>query len=411
MKRVVIIGAGFGGLNAARALANKPGINVLIVDRENYHLFQPLLYQVAAANIEQEAIAYPLRALTRRWKNVTYRMAEVTGIDLDRREVLTTHASIPYDSLIVAAGAVTNFFGNRAIAQSAYDLKYLEDAVDLRNRILTCFEQAATEADPEKRRALLTFAIVGAGPTGVEYAGSLAELVRQVLVKDYPELRIEEARILLLDALPRVLTAYDEPLQEYAIKRLNRIGVEVMLGKKVIDISDNYICFDDGTEIAAATLVWAAGVKAAPLADTLPVERKQAGRVVVNPDLTLPAYSDVYIVGDMAYLEQDGAPLPMMAPVAMQSGSYAGNAILKGMRGEIPTPFHYVDKGTMAVIGRGTAVARIAGLNFRGLLAWMVWLGLHLYYLIGFKNRLIVMLSWAYDYFTYDRKVRLITRR
>lgn len=411
MKRVVIIGAGFGGLNAAQALANKPGIDVLILDRENYHLFQPLLYQVASANIEQEAIAYPVRAITRAARNLRYQLAEVTGIDLDQRQVITTDDHISYDVLIVAAGAVTNFFGNQSVEEHAYDLKYLSDAVDLRNRILLCFEQASREEVSEKRRALMTFVIVGAGPTGVEYAGALAELVRQVLTKDYPDLRVDEARIILIDALDQVLASYDDPLQQYAIKRLNKIGVEVVLGKKVVDVTDTAVLFDDGTTIPTRTLVWAAGVKAAPLAQSLPTERRPAGRVAVEPDLTLPGHPEVYVIGDIAYLEQDGESLPMMAPVAMQQGHYAGKAILKKLRGESPAPFHYFDKGTMAVIGRGNAVARIFGINFRGFIAWVVWLFLHLYYLIGFKNRLIVLLSWAYDYFSYDRKVRLITGR
>jgi NADH:ubiquinone reductase (H+-translocating) len=411
MKRVVIIGAGFGGLNAAKALANKPSVEVLLVDRENYHLFQPLLYQVAAANIEQEAIAYPLRGLTRHWRNTHYRMAEVRSVDLERREVLTEDGTLPYDYLILAAGAVTNFFGNVTVERAACDLKYLHDAVDLRNHILTCFEQAAKEDDAEKRGALMTFVIVGAGPTGVEYAGALSELVRQVLTKDYPDVPVSQARIVLVDATEHVLATYEQPLQDYAIQRLNKIGVEVMLGKLVVDANDREICFKDGTRIPARTLVWSAGVKAAPLAETLGVERKQAGRVVVKPDLTLAGHPNVYVIGDMAYLEQDGAPLPMVSPVAMQGGKYAGKHILASMKGKVLPPFRYFDKGTMAVIGRGKAVARIFGLNFRGFPAWVVWLALHLYYLIGFKNRLIVLLGWAYDYFTYDRKVRLITRR
>jgi len=410
-KRVVIIGAGFGGLNAAHVLANKPGVDVLILDRENYHLFQPLLYQVASANIEQEAIAYPIRAITRAARNLRYQMAEVTGIDLEQRQVITDEDRIPYDLLVVAAGAVTNFFGNQTVEQHAYDLKYLADAVDLRNRILLCFEQASREEVSEKRRALMTFVIVGAGPTGVEYAGALAELVRHVLVKDYPELHVNEARIILIDALDHILAAYDEPLQKYAIQRLNKIGVEILLGKKVVDAREDAVYFDDGTVIPARTLVWTAGVKAASLAQGLTTERRSAGRVPVEPDLTLPGHPEVYVIGDMAHIEQEGQPLPMMAPVAMQQGHYVGKAILKRLRGESPAPFHYFDKGTMAVIGRGNAVARIFGINFRGFIAWVVWLVLHLYYLIGFRNRVIVILGWAYDYFSSDRKVRLITGR
>lgn len=409
MKRVVIIGMGFAGLKAARALAGKE-VEVLVLDRQNYHLFQPLLYQVASANIEQEAIAYPVRAITRDWKNVEFRLAEVQGIDLDQRLVDTGDGPIHYDYLIVAAGAVTNFFGLDSVARSAHDLKYLSDAVDLRNHILTCFERALQEPDPARRAALLTFVIVGGGPTGVEFAGALAELVRHVLRRDYPALHDTPSRIILLDALEHVLGSYTPPLRAYAKRRLERIGVEVQLGAKVKDATPECVALEDGTQIPTHTLIWSAGVRAAPLAQTLPAEHAHAGRVVVKPDLSLPGHPEVFLAGDMAYVEQDGAPLPMMAPIAMQEGEYAAKAILKQMRGQSVEPFRYHDRGHMAVIGRGAAVAHIFGVNFRGFLAWVVWLLLHLMMLVGFRNRLVVLLGWAADYFTYDRKVRLITR-
>ncbi len=414
MKQVVIIGMGFGGLKAAQGLAGK-NVEVLVLDRQNYHLFQPLLYQVASANIEQESIAYPVRAITRRWRNVRYRMAEVRGIDLENRTLTTDDGPVTYDTLIVAAGAVTNFLGIESVEKSAYDLKYLSDAVALRNHILRCFEEAVRETDPAKRQALMTAVIVGGGPTGVEFAGALAELVRHVLTKDYPELSNTQARIVLLDALPHLLGAYDEPLRDYARRRLERIGVEVRTNAKVREATPDRVVLDDGVVIDACTLIWSAGVKAAPLADVLDdaarnLKRAHVGRIAVEPDLSLPGHPEVVVIGDMAYVEQDGKPLPMMAPVAMQQGEYAAKAILAREKGQRVEPFRYVDRGTMAVIGRGAAVARVFGMNFKGFAAWLVWLALHLFMLIGFRNRMVVLLGWAVDYFSFDRKVRLILR-
>ncbi|MCM2359049.1 MAG: NAD(P)/FAD-dependent oxidoreductase [Geobacteraceae bacterium] len=409
MKRVVIVGVGFAGLRAARALAGK-GMEVLLFDRQNYHLFQPLLYQVATASLEQESIAYPIRALVRRWEGVSFRLAEVCGADFCKRRLFIAGDVIDYDYLVLAAGSVTNFFGMESIERHAYDLKKLDHAVELRNQVLGSFERAARERDPVRRRALLTFVIVGGGPTGVEFAGALAELARFVLTKDYPELGVTEPRILLVEATDRLLAALPVELQRYALEKLKRMGVEVLLSTRVSGAEPERVHLQDGSQIPAHTLFWSAGVCVAPLADVLAVPRAPGGRVPVEPDLTLAEHPEVFVVGDLAYLAQDGAALPMVASVAMQQGDYAGRAILARYLGKPLPPFRYRDKGAMATIGRSAAVATVYGRNFSGYLAWIVWLGLHLYYLIGFRNRLLVLLNWAYYYILYERQVRLITR-
>jgi len=409
MKRVVIVGMGFGGLRAARALAGK-GMEVIVVDRQNYHLFQPLLYQVATAALEQETIAYPIRAIVQRWEGVHFRLAEVCGADLAGRRLFLSGDEIAYDYLILAAGSVTNFFGLESIERQAFDLKRLSHAVELRNQILSSFERAATEPDPARRQGLLTFVIVGGGPTGVEFAGALAELTRFVLTKDYPELHATVPRIILVEATDRLLAAFPEELQLYALEKLRRMGVEVLLKDQVTDAEPERVLLQQGLAIPAHTLFWSAGVCAAPLADRLDVPKGAAGRIPVQPDLTLASHPEVFVIGDLAYLIQDGAPLPMVAPVAMQQGEYAGEAIVARNLGKSLPPFHYRDKGTMATIGRSAAVAMVSEKNYSGYAAWVVWLGLHLYYLIGFRNRILVLLNWAYYYFFYERQVRLITR-
>ncbi len=409
MKRVVIVGAGFGGLQAARGLAGK-GFEVWLLDRQNYHLFQPLLYQVATASIEQESIAYPVRAIIRHWDGVRFRMTEVTGVDLDARQVLTHDGPLIYDFLVLAAGAATNFFGLEATAGYVFELKSLDDAVALRNHLLSAFERATVTVDEAVRRALLTFVVVGGGATGVEFAGALSELVRHVLAKDYPELPVGEMRIVLIEATDRLLGTYPKSLHRYALRRLERMGVEVRLGVTVKDAMPGTVVLSDGASISAHTLLWAAGVQAVPLAHALPVPRARGGRLVVGPDLTLLDHPEVYVIGDMAHLEQDGKPLPQMAPVAMQQGAYVARHIVRREQGRTMAPFRYAERGTMAVIGRGAAVAQVFGLRLSGFLAWAAWLALHLAYLIDFRNRLVVLLGWAYDYFLFERKVRLITR-
>jgi NADH dehydrogenase len=411
MKRIIIIGVGFGGLRAAQALRGQ-GFDVLLLDRQNYHLFQPLLYQVATAGLEQEAIAYPIRAIIRRWRGVRFRQTEVTKIDFTQRQVITRAGALSYDYLVIAAGSATNFFGMDSVRQHSYDLKQLNDAVALRNHILTMFERAAQESDADKRKALLTFVIVGGGPTGVEFAGALSELVRHVLRLDYPELRVAEVRIILAEAAPSLLLAMPEPLQRYTQRRLQNMGVEVMLNTSVTGAAEGIVQLKDGATIAAHTLFWSAGVRVAPLADTFDanVPRARGGRIVVQPELNLAAQPEVFVIGDLAYLEQDGKPLPLMAPVAMQQGTYVGQLIARRERGQPIKPFRYVDKGAMATIGRGAAVAQTFGLKLSGFIAWVAWLGLHLLYLIGFRNRLVVLLNWAYDYFLFERQIRLITQ-
>ena len=409
-KRIVIVGVGFGGLSAARQLGGK-GFDVLLIDRRNYHLFQPLLYQVATASLEQESIAHTIRAIVRGWRGIHFRLGEVSGVDLGRRQVLIGVEAIDYDYLILAPGSVTNFFGLESIRKYSYDLKQLGDAVTLRNQVLRVCERASHEPAPEARRALLTFVVVGGGPTGVEFSGALAELIRHVLSKDYPELRPSEIHVLLLEAADRLLLTFPENLSRYALKRLEQLGVEVKLKAMVSGAEDDQVILKDGTTIATRTLFWAAGVKAAPLAEALAGPHERGGRIPVQPDLSLESHPEVFVIGDAAYLKQDNQPLPMLAPVAMQQGSYAARVIVKRERSAASPsePFRYRDKGIMSVIGRGSAVAVTFGIKLTGFLAWLVWLGLHLFYLIGFRNRIFVMINWAYDYLLFERQVRLIT--
>lgn len=408
MKRVVIVGMGFGGLSAAKELAGR-GLEVVMVDRHNYHLFQPLLYQVATAGLEQESIAYPVRALARRWQGAAFRMGEVIGVDLAGRRLILADGEFPYDYLILAAGSRTNFFGMEGIERHAFDLKRLSHAEEMRNHILTLFEKAGREPDPARRSALVTFVVVGGGPTGVEFAGALRELVVHVLSRDYPEVRTAETRIILLEAASSLLTAMPDELRAYALRKLRAMGVEVRLETRVIDADERHVFLHGGETIETHTLFWSAGVAAAELADGLGVPQAGGGRVTVRPDLSLDGHPEVFVIGDMAHLVQDGAVLPMMAPVATQEGRHAARAILALERGEQPPPFRYHDKGAMATIGRSAAVAVSHGFRFRGYLAWLVWLLLHLYYLIGFRNRLLVLMNWAYYYFSHERQVRLIT--
>jgi NADH dehydrogenase len=414
-KRVVIAGMGFGGLRAAKALAGSD-VDMIMIDRHNYHLFQPLLYQVATAGLEQESIAYPLRALTRRWSGASFLLAEISGIDLVEKLVLTDEGPVSYDYLIVAAGSRTNFFGMDSVAEFAFDLKRLDQAEDLRNHILMMFEQASNESDLLRRSAMLTFVIVGGGPTGVEFSGALRELIVHVLSKDHPTISAAETRIILVEAADSLLTAMPVELRDYALQKLNSMGVEVQLGLRVVGATAESVDLFGGAVIASHTLFWSAGVAAAELADNIPgVERGVGGRVVVHPDLSLSGHPDVFVIGDMACLFDEGVPLPMMAPVASQQGEYVAKVIMSREQGTSSfssfPPFHYYDKGAMATIGRSSAVAAAAGLKFKGYIAWLAWLLLHLYYLIGFRNRLVVMMNWTYAYWFQERQVRLITSK
>ncbi|GAB4303917.1 MAG: NAD(P)/FAD-dependent oxidoreductase [Desulfuromonadia bacterium] len=409
MKRVVVIGGGFAGLNAARELAGQ-GVEVLLLDRNNYHLFQPLLYQVATAGLELESIAYPIRAITRNWPNVRYKRADVISIDPHERGVITSSGErIGYDFLIIALGSTTNFFGNDRVAAASFDLKRLSDAEAVRNRILSSFEEAVTESDPTRRRSLTTFVVVGGGPTGVEFAGALAELVRYVIAKDYPELRTDSVSIHLVESAERLLLPFSERLSRYAEKTLRKMGVTCHFGLRVVDADGAEVRFHDGSSIKTNLLFWSAGVCAPPVAGLEGIARKPGGRIPVLPDLSVPGHPEIFVAGDMAWLEQKGTPLPMVAPVAMQMGRYAARRILATLWERPLSPFVYRDKGSMATIGRSAAVAMTHGLSLTGYPAWLAWLLLHLYYLIGFRNRVVVMLNWMWYYWFHERQVRLIT--
>ena len=398
---VVIVGGGFGGLNAARALRRAP-VNVVLVDRNNYHLFQPLLYQVATAGLEPEEIARPVRAILRRQKNFDFRLVDVRSIDFGERRLDTSAGPLAYDYLVLSHGSETNYFGLESMRQHGLGLKDIPYAVNIRNQVLTSFEQAMLETDPEQRRARLTFIVVGGGPTGVEMAGALSELIRLVLVKDYPRLNIKDVRILLLEATDRILAAMPERLREAAVKTLWRKWIDVRFNAVVADFDGERVRLKSGEVIPARTVIWAAGVKPTSLAGP--------GRIHVQPTLQHPQHSEVYVIGDVAYFEENGQPLPMVAPVAIQMGKHAAVNIRNAIREQPLKPFHYRDQGTLATIGRNAAVCNVYGVQARGFVAWVMWLGIHIFQLIGFRNKLFVLLNWAWDYFFYERAARLITR-
>ncbi|WP_152051373.1 NAD(P)/FAD-dependent oxidoreductase [Tautonia marina] len=404
---VVILGAGFAGLAAMKVLGGK-AVDVTVIDRTNHHLFQPLLYQVATAALNPADIAMPIRRIVRRSKNIRVLMGEVQSIDPERRVVRLDHGEIPYDFLIVATGAGHSYFGHDEWEKDAPGLKSIEDALEIRRRVLSAFEVAERESDPNRRQAALTFAIIGAGPTGVELAGTLSEVARKTLARDFRRIDPTQARILLLEGGPRVLAAYPEELSESARKQLEQLGVEVRLNSRVTHIDPEGVNIGD-ERIEARTVIWAAGVAASPLATGLGAPLDKAGRVKVEPDLTIPGHAEVFVVGDLMAKFQDGEMVPGVAPAAMQAGRYAAKSLLQQIAGKPRKPFHYVDKGLLATIGRASAVADLRGLTFSGLPAWLLWLFVHLFFLIGFRNRLLVMIQWAYSYLTYDRGARLIT--
>ncbi len=408
--RVVVVGAGFGGLWAARALARAP-VDVTVLDRHNYHLFQPLLYQVATAGLEAESIARPVRTILRKQRNVDFRLTEVTGVDLAHRQLATADGSIAYDYLVLAMGGETNYFGLDGLRRHAFGLKDIDEAELIKNHVLAAFEHAMTEPDADRRRALLTFVVVGGGPTGVEMAGALSELIRLVLVKDYPRLNVKDVRVLLLEATDRLLAAMPASLAEAAAKKLWDKMVEVRYGAAVADYDGQAVRLKGGEVIPARTLIWAAGVRAAGLAAKLGAPTAAQGRVRVEPTLQLAGHAEVYVIGDAAYVEEGGKPLPMVAPVAMQMAQVAAQNIRRALAGRPPAAFRFRDPGTLATIGRNAAVAYIHGISFRGFPAWVVWLVIHLIQLIGFRNKLVVLINWAWDYLFYERGARLITRR
>jgi NADH dehydrogenase len=405
---VAIVGGGFGGLYAAFALSRQP-VRVTVLDRRNFHLFQPLLYQVATAGLSPGDIAQPIRLILRRSPNVEVLLAEVTAVDVERRRLRLRDGELAYDYAILATGASHAYFGHDEWRSFAPGLKSVEDALEIRHRVLRAFEAAERETDPARRRALLTFVVVGGGPTGMELAGALAELARHALPHDFRRIDPREARIVLLEAAPRLLGGFAESLSRAAEHRLRRLGVDVRSGTRVTRIAPGVV-EAASTRIASETVLWAAGVEASPLARTLGVPLDKAGRVLVEPDLTIPGHPEVFVIGDLAtFLHQGGAPLPGMAPVAMQMGRHAARTILRALRGEPSQPFHYRDKGMMATIGRHSAIAQHGSLRLHGFLAWVAWLVVHIFFLIGFRNRALVLFEWAWMYLTYNRGVRLIT--
>jgi NADH dehydrogenase len=405
-KKIVVIGGGFAGLWAARKL-RKAAAEITLIDRSNHHLFQPLLYQVATAGLAAPSIAAPLRHILRDQRNATVIMGEVQRIDPAARVVALADRDIPYDYLLVASGATHAYFGRDHWAPFAPGLKTLDDAFVVRRRLLSAFERAETAITEAERDACLTFAVIGAGPTGAELAGTLAEIARHTLRKDFRHIDSRKARILLIEAGPRVLATFTESLSDKARQQLARLGVEVHTGQPVTDIGDGYLVFG-GQRIAARTILWAAGVAASPLGKQLGAETDRAGRVRVASDLSLPAHPEIFVAGDLATIEQDGKPVPGVAPAAKQMGARAALNILARMSGSSTRPFRYTDFGALATIGRHSAVAQLPKLRFSGALAWWFWLVLHVYFLIGFRSRLIVLINWAWAYFTYARGARII---
>jgi NADH dehydrogenase len=408
---VVIVGAGFAGLFAAKALGGKP-VKVTVLDRTNHHTFQPLLYQVATAGLNPADIAIPIRKILRRFENVTVLLGEVMRIDrAARRLFLEDGDPIDYDYLVLATGATHSYFGHDEFAKFAPGLKTVDEGLLIRQRIFLAYEEAEREHDEEKIRALLTFVVVGAGPTGVELAGALAEISRETLAHEFRNIDPEKARILLVEGGPRVLGTYPETLSQSAQESLERLGVEVRTGARVthVDGAGVRVKVGDAEEaIASRTVVWAAGVAASPLARSLGVPLDPVGRVIVRDTLQIPGDERVYVVGDLAHFEQDGEPVPGMCPPAIQGGRRAVENILAQIAHQKPRPFRYVHRGSMATIGRASAVADLGRTTLTGYLAWVAWLVIHLLMLIGFKNRVLVLLQWAWSYFSYDRGSRLI---
>jgi NADH:quinone reductase (non-electrogenic) len=404
---VVIVGGGFGGLYAARALQHVD-VQVTLLDRRNHHVFQPLLYQVASAALSPGDIASPIRWILRHQKNVEVLLADVRRVDPARRVVVLTDGEISYDFLILAAGATHAYFGHDEWQVIAPGLKTLEDALEIRRRVLLAYERAEREPDPAKREALLTFVVIGGGPTGVELAGALAEISRLSLARDFRHFDPSSARIILIEAGLSILSTFPEMLREAALRDLTRLGVDVRIGKAVTNVGDGRI--DLGNEsIEAATVIWAAGVAASPVGVTLGVPTDRAGRVIVQPDLTIPGYSDVFVIGDLAsFTGPNGKPLPGVAQVAIQMGKHAAANIRRAIDKQPYRPFVYKDLGNLATIGRASAIADFGWLRLKGWLAWLVWLFVHIFNLIGFRNRIVVLIQWAWAYFSYQRAIRLI---
>jgi NADH:ubiquinone reductase (H+-translocating) len=408
--RVVIVGAGFGGLETAHRLAGAP-VHITLVDRRNHHLFQPLLYQVATASLATSEIAWPIRYLLRHRAEVTTLFATVSGVDAAAKRVLLDDGdSLPYDTLILATGARHAYFGHDEWEPFAPGLKTLEDATTLRRRILVAFERAERESDPQRRAALLTFVIIGAGPTGVELAGTIAELAQDTLPPDFRNIDTQKARVVLIEAGPRVLAGFADDLSAYAQASLESIGVEVMLGQAVTECTADSVVYG-GKRLDTRTIIWAAGVRASPVAEWLGAPADRAGRLQVLPDLTVPGHPDIFAVGDTVTIDgPDGKPVPGIAPAAKQQGRYVADGIKARLRGETPAPFHYRHAGSLAQIGKRKAVIDFGRIKLRGTLAWWIWGIAHIYFLIGLRNRLSVAISWLWVYARDQRAARLITQ-
>lgn len=406
--RVVVVGAGFGGLNTALGLVGS-GAETTVVDRDNYHGFWPLLYQVATAGLAPEDIAHPVRSVFTGHSDITVRHATVTGLDLDRRTVTVDRGdALEYDYLVLAPGSATADFGVPGVTDHAFPLKTLADAVRLRNHVLECFERA--DAQPEKVPGLLTVVLVGGGPTGVEMAGALAELIGTNLAIDFPHLDVADARVVLVEALDHLLGGFSPASQQEALRVLRTKGVEVVLEAPLAEVRADGVRLADGREIVASTVVWTAGVRANPLADLLPGDKARNGTVPVAADLSLPAHPEVFVVGDLArVIDEHGQPLPQLAQVAIQGGRHAARAIRSRLEGTSAPRFRYHNHGIMATIGRRAAVAELPGrISLRGTAGWLAWLAVHLVFLIGFRNRLVVLVNWAWNYVTWDRASRVI---
>jgi NADH dehydrogenase len=406
--RVVIVGAGFGGLQAAKALANAP-VHVTVIDRNNYHLFQPMLYQVATAGLAPDDIASPIRDILKQQANTEALMAEVTGIDVEEQRVLMGDESVPYDYLILATGATNNYFGHEEWRQLAPGLKTLEQAAGIRNTILAAFEAAEREADLEKRRQDLTFVLVGGGPTGVELAGAMADLMHMTMAGHFRHIRPSSARIILVEGEDRIMPSFPASLTRKASAKLREMGVEIRTSVHVKDIDEHGVMIGD-EHVTVENVIWTAGVKASPAGQWLHAPVDHDGRVKVERDLSVPGHPNIFVIGDTATVTQNGKHLPGVAPVAIQEATYVASQIVDRMSGKLYVrPFHYVDKGTLAVVGRAFGVVNIGMFRFTGVLAWFFWLLVHIYFLIGFRNRLLVLLQYAWIYLTFQKNSRIIT--
>ena len=406
-RRVVVLGAGFAGLFAAGTLAGTDAA-VTIIDRNNYHTFYPLLYQVGAAELEPADIVYPVRSVLRTRKNIGFLMAEITGINTAKNLVTTDRGDVQYDYLVIATGSRPGFYGIKGAKENSLNLNTLDDAIQLRNHILCCFEKASRCEDPEELKKLLTFAVIGGGPTGVEFAGAFAELVQGPLHRDFPGLDLSFARIILIDGAKRLIAGYNEKSAVYAVKTLQGMGVTVLLDSPVRRIDRQAVVLPDGTKIKAATILWTAGVIGEDVRAERKLSSRSDSRIEVARTMQLEGAGNVFVCGDMAWFEQNGKPLPMMAPVATQQGVHAAKSILRMIKGKEPLDFKFRDRGSMVTIGRNSAVAKVGSFEVRGFAAWILWLAIHIFFLIGFRNKIFVLIRWFGDYIFFERSGRMI---